>query len=170
MKSVLSIVAFTLTLSFSVVLVGLLFGFPQANYDYNAYSRATCADQDCRNIEKLIYQDISNGQLRNRDTRGLNLSNDGYLPIEEYTEFVNEYVDKSQSMDDSELPLNFKKAWRKHMKAWQNYSNFLNKQQNSSNKLNDSEFNEFEKEFNSEINRTWHRTLQIGRSYGANVY
>lgn len=167
MKSLLSIVASTVTFGFSVVLVGLLFGFPQSNYDYTENLQTTCSDQTCYNIERLIYQDISNGRVRDLDTLSLNSTNTDSLLFTQYTEFVNEYVDKSQSMDYSDLPSDFQNAWKRHMKAWRDYSNFLNKQNNSLQKMNNSEFNEYDKEFSLEINRTWSKTLCIGRSYGA---
>ena len=90
------------------------------------------------------------------------------MSIYEYTEFVSDYVNKSENMDDAGLPSDFQRSWREHMKAWRNYSNFLNKRAISSHKMSDAEFNEYEFEFNLEINRTWYKTLRIGRSYGAN--
>jgi hypothetical protein len=147
MKSVISIVAFTVTFGFSVGLIGLLFGFPQAN------------------IERLINQDINNGEFRNFEIRQVDSYNK--LTISEYTESINNYVDKSESMDDSDLPADFQAAWRSHMKAWRDYSNFLNEMRESSYKMNDSEFKKHESEFNLQINRTWYQTLRIGRSYGA---
>lgn len=167
MKSVLSIVAFTVTFGFSVVLVGLLFGFPINDYDYSTISRSTCADQTCRNIEGLIYQDIENGDLRDYK---INNSIKDRISFYQYSEFVENYVDKSQSMEDANFPADFKASWRRHMKAWRDYSNFLIEQRNSSNKLSKEDFSRIDDDFTVEINKTWYETLSIGRSYGANVY
>ncbi len=167
MKSIISIVAFTVTFGFSVVLVGLLFGFPQNELGYSTVSRSTCADQTCRNIENLIYQDIKNGDLRNYKISNSIRSEISY---NQYTEFVENYVNQSESMEDYDFPADFQAAWRNHMKAWRDYSDFLNNQARSSKKLSRADFSKIDNDFNVEINKTWYETLSIGRSYGANVY
>ena len=167
MKSAISIVAFTVTFGFSVLLVGLLFGFPQTCNDYARKAKLTaCHDKSCHNIERLINQDIRNGELRDYKIRYLGSSTEK-LSLSEYTDFVNKYVDKSESMDDSGLPSDFQASWRRHMKAWRDYSDFLNEQKYASERLSETELIEYEREFNTEISRTWYQTLRIGRSYGA---
>lgn len=167
MKSALSIVAFTVTFGVSVVLVGLLFGFPQARTDYTRKAKTTCFDKSRYNIERLINQDVRNGDLRDYKIRRLNSVSPDKMTISEYTEFVNDYVNKSESMDDSGMPSDFQASWRRHMTAWRDYSDFLNEHQDSSGEMSETEFNQSDREFNSEINRTWDQTLRIGRSYGA---
>lgn len=167
MKSVLSIVAFTVAFGVSVLLVGLLFGFPQTQTDYTSKAKTTCFDKSRYNIERLINRDIRNGDLRDYQTRQLNLDSRDSMTFAEYTEIVNDYVDKSESMDDSGLPADFQASWRGHMKAWRDYSIFLNEHKHSSVEMSETEFNEYDREFNMEINRTWYQTLRIGRSYGA---
>ncbi len=87
------------------------------------------------------------------------------MTISEYSVFVKRYVDKSERLNDSGLPAEFQESWREHMKAWRDYSNFLNKQKYGS--FSNVEFNDYDIEFNNEINRTWYNTLRIGESHGA---
>lgn len=165
MKSALSIVAFTVTFGFSVLLIGLLFGFPQSNFDYTKSTKTNCYDQTRYKIERLINQDIRNGERRDSMIRRFERKSSEKMTISEYSVFVKRYVDKSERLNDSGLPAEFQESWREHMKAWRDYSNFLNKQKYGS--FSNVEFNDYDIEFNNEINRTWYNTLRIGESHGA---
>lgn len=169
MKSALSIVAFTVTFGVSVVLVGLLFGFPQTRTGYTRMAETSCFDKSCYNIERLINQDVRNGDRRDSNIRRLEVYSSGNITFAEYAEIIDQYVDKSESLDDSAIPSDLQNSWRRHMKVWRDYSNFLNENKASSGEMSEAEFNEYDREFNLEITRTWYETLQIGRSYGADV-
>ena len=126
MKSTLSIVAFTLTFGFSVVLVGLLFGFPQPTYDYLSNRKQVAPIR-----LELKLNDLSLRTLTTATCETLILSyRSNFVRINdyammEYSEFVMNYIRLSHSMDDSNLPADFRSAWRDHMNAWKDYSNFL---------------------------------------------
>lgn len=152
MKSVISMIAFTLAFGFSVVLVGLIFGFPQVEKKAEVFqirsSHSRCLNQTQRNIQSLLRQDISNGQER--------LSNpDG----------ISKYVDSSESINDANVPADFRKEWRSHMKAWRAYSDFLQKTARSSEKMSESEFAQLEREYDAEISRTWYNVLDSAENH-----
>src|SRR5687767_5178840 len=135
MKSALSIVAFTVTFGVSVVLVGLLFGFPQTRTDYTRTAKTSCFDKSRNNIERFIDQDVRNGERRDSTLRRLEFYSSEKISFSEYAEIITEYVDRSESMDDSEMPSDLQISWRRHMKAWRDYSDFLNENKASSGEI-----------------------------------
>ena len=157
MKFITGIVAFTLTFIFSVALVG----FPKADF---LPFEIRGNNQTARNIASLIQRDV-----RNRDERfdKIDFRAERSAYFVEYAKAVNEYVDKSESMNDADLPTDFQTAWREHMKAWRDYSNFLNKCETK--KMGDSDFAQLDKNYNREISVTWSEVLQVGRKYGATL-
>lgn len=161
MKSITAIIAFTLTFGFSVALVGLVFGFPQTV----GFNNSFCHIKDQSNIVSLLQRDIRNGQIRDSEINTLSTPSPADMSLAEYTEFVNSYVDKSQSMYDANLPRDFQTAWRQHMKAWRNYADFLTRINKTSVKITDRDFIQLEKEYNAEINRTWYKVLEIGDNH-----
>ena len=157
MKFITGIVAFTLTFIFSVALVG----FPKADF---LPFEIRGNNQTARNIASLIQRDVRNGDER-FDKIDFRAERSAYFV--EYAKAVNEYVDKSESMNDADLPTDFQTAWREHMKAWRDYANFLNKCETK--KMDDSDFAQLDKNYNREISVTWQEVLQIGREYGATL-
>ena len=157
MKFITGIVAFTLTFVFSVALVG----FPKADF---LPFEAQFSSPTARNIASLVQRDVRNGDER---FNKINFSAERTAYFEAYSDAVNEYVDKSESMDDVDLPADFQTAWREHMKAWRDYSNFLNKC--GTKKMDDSEFGQLDRTYNREISVTWQEVLQVGREYGARL-
>ena len=157
MKFITGIVAFTLTFIFSVALIG----FPKADF---LPFEIRGNNQTQQNISSLLQRDDRNGDER-FDKIDFNTERLTYFA--EYTTAVNEYVDKSESMNDADLPTDFQSAWREHMKAWRDYSNFLNKCETK--KMDDSDFAQLDKNYNREISVTWQEVLQVGREYGATL-
>lgn len=157
MKFITGIVAFTLTFIFSVALVG----FPKADF---LPFEIRGNNQTARNIASLIQRDVRDGDER-FDKIDFRAERSAYFV--EYAKAVNEYVDKSESMNDADLPTDFQTAWREHMKAWRDYANFLNKCETK--KMDDSDFAQLDKNYNREISVTWQEVLQIGRKYGATL-
>lgn len=167
MKSTLSIIAFTLTFGFSFVLVGLLFGFPQPSFDLSQRSQSRNFDQTAFEMQRLIIQDELNGTKRDSSVLKLDLSKQDQATISKYSNQVDRYLIKSTSIDDSNLPDDFRASWQNHMRAWKDYSKFLNERNESKVKISDSEFSDLESKFDQEISRTWYETLRIARGYGA---
>lgn len=169
-RIITAIIAFVVTFVFSAGLVRILFGAPEVQTVYRY--KPQCADRYASDIESFIWQDIRNGETqmeRISVKSGFELkpSNEFFT---QYADAVSEYVNKSSSMDDSQLPENLRTAWRKHMEAWQNYSDFLTEVKNSRKTLSDDEFRISEKRLDYEISQTWHEVIRLGRSYGADVY
>jgi hypothetical protein len=152
MKFITKLVAFTVTFGFSVALIGLP----------NTFTNQT--NQTQRNITSLIERDVRNGDER---FSKINFRAERSAYFKEYSEAVNEYVDKSESMNDADLPTDFQSAWREHMKAWRDYSNFLNKCETK--RMDDSAFAQLDKNYNQEISITWDEVLRVGREYGATL-
>ncbi len=157
MKFITGIVAFTLTFIFSVVLVG----FPKADF---LPFEIRGNNQTQQNISSLLQRDVRNGDER-FDKIDFRAERSAYFAA--YATAVNEYVDKSESMNDADLPTDFQSAWREHMKAWRDYANFLNKCETK--KMDDSDFAQLDKNYNREISVTWQEVLQVGREYRATL-
>lgn len=162
MKFISSIVAFSLTFILSVALIGV----PQDTFSTN-FSHNSCHNSMGKKVVSLLRRDIRNGEVRRYEINQLfnNAERSTEFSVEIYAEYVQEYVDKSQSMNDYDLPADFRASWRTHMKAWRDYSNFLNKLKRSDMNPNYSEFIEMDREYSREINRTWYKTLRIGKQY-----
>jgi hypothetical protein len=154
MKFITAIVAFSITFGFSAFLTGLL------GANSRLHCQATQTNRTGQEITSLLEQDIENGQESAEIYRsGASLS--------EYAESVGNYVDASESIEDVNLPPDFRFAWQAHMNAWRRHADFL--------KLNDfSREGFYERDFSlkysnqlAEIERTWFNVLDIGRKYGA---
>ena len=120
-------------------------------------------------IERFLKQDVSNGYTLSREIYQLNDSNE--MSAAKRTAIVGKYVDTSSSMDANDLPLDFQRAWHKHMRAWQNYADFLNEQRSSpvNSRDNESKLLDAVIHYDADITRTWHEVLRIADSYGTNV-
>jgi len=164
LKCIASIVAFLAAFSLSVLLIGI----PKTNFR----SAHQCNLQPRQTAASLLEQDINFGNMRDAQTRSLYLSiGSPYLTYtsNEYSEIVTEYVRKSENMNDSALPKDFRIAWRSHMKAWREHANLLEAaQQSFVTENSQSEFIENFKSQNQEITDTWRRVEFFGRKYGVN--
>lgn len=176
MKSVISIIAFTLAFGFSVVLVGLIFGFPQTEnkakvLEINS-SHKRCQNQKQRGIESLLGQDVRNGDIRNIELQKVFRESDSTSyesVISDYSKLIGKYVDSSESINDSDVPSELRREWREHMKIWRDYSDFLNKTANSTEKMSNSEFSQLEDKYNAEISRTWYAVLDTAEDYNPGI-
>lgn len=103
-------------------------------------------------ITRLLEQDIANGRERTSSR--------------DYVITTLAYVDNSESIDDANLPSDFQRAWRRHMKAWRNHSDFLIEGRGYRSKAQTERV--WLKNVN-EINRTWLRVLEIARKHHAEI-
>ena len=103
-------------------------------------------------INELLTADVANGQRRD-------LSKD-------YIGTTLNYADEMETLDDSNLPADFRWAWREHKRAWRIQSNLL---------LNAGRYRSNEglqrawTRNNDEINRTWYRVLNVAREHKAEI-
>lgn len=186
-KNILSIAAFVTTFALSAAFAGLFIAKPTLTQTYTISSTDSTPTYTAKSycnlkrksstavaIADLIANDHANGDARSDANYDIDES---YPPspttagFKIYANNVEKYVNASSSMSTSNLPPDFKTAWREHMKAWRDYSNFLNKTVKSSDKrfLDRDGFEEAETPYNHEISRTWAEVLEIGNSYGADV-
>lgn len=197
MKHLFGIVAFALTFGLSTALVGLLFGFPQ-NKNTQVENDSTVA----KRIEKLLKRDLRNGMLREKaqhtaykswaENGSTDIKN-GAHAMRTFRGGVSEYVYASSTMDDSDLPRDFQRAWRIHMKAWKKHAGLLQKfeelefNNESPSKTSDAvnlngadskvvdettELAKLSKRYNCnimKINRTWYQVLRIAQRYGVEI-
>ncbi len=168
MKTILGIIAFTLTFGLSAGLVGLLFGFPQ--YEAKSYSHNHYNSAYKYKIKKLLKRDIRNGDVRNR--RIYKLEAEGLRsPIykTEYSDAINEYYEASSSMNDANLPEDFKYAWREHMDAWKAQAIYVKSLQGEAveDELDTAVRNYADN--TREINETWYQVLRIAERYGLDI-
>lgn len=128
-----------------------------------------------RKILRLLQQDIANGTERDRQVWKLD---DSARPpkssenLNEYAKIIENYVDASASLDDSDLPAEFQTAWRSHMKIWREHSNFLAqlKNQEKREKIGAKTEAELYALQDAEITATWYETLRIAHGHGAFPY
>lgn len=167
-KAVLSIIAFLAAFGISVAVT------PRAAKSTVApYVKRGCAQTEtARKITNLLSQDIENGRVRDEtiDSFARNdISRRAYLV--NFTIAIDQYADASAGIDDSDLPRDFKTAWREHMKAWEKHSGFL--EEVRANPLNDGIGNGFSREEYSkqtkEISETWFEVLRVARQYDAYI-
>ncbi len=156
-KNILSIAAFFTAFAVSAALASL---FIPVN---------TTADA----ISALIRQDVSNGNERDRTIYRLGIDINASFDdpaFAEYAEIIENYADASNNLDAGELPRDFRYAWNKHMKAWNDYSAFLNNVKDYRNWNIDSEkFRQSEAVHIREIEVTWYRVLRIAHNHGSDV-
>lgn len=173
-KAVLSIIAFLAAFGISVAVT------PRApKSTVSPYVKRNCSETiTASKITNLLRQDIENGHARDRKIDGFNnygSSRRAYLV--NFTKTIDEYADASASIDDSDLPNDFKAAWREHMTAWKNHSDFLNEYtyvpRRRVNGIGSGEGIEIPRrqysEQTKEISDTWFEVLRIARKYDAYI-
>jgi hypothetical protein len=169
-KTIISILAFAVAFGFSTYFAS--FFLPESVESQTFYYENThISTQPDSEIMSFLRRDISNGNERISSYFDSGNEHHEVSPencLAHKAASVKFYSEKSASMDATELPKDFRAAWRKHMKAWRDYSNFLDKSAKSSN-LDSEDFNEKSAEFNDEISSTWNDVLDIGESYDENV-
>ena len=184
-KNILSIAAFIIAFSGSVVLASLFVTKTvQTIPTFSDYSRSTSCwksrsnsrqSATAKKITAFINEDEANGYERDRK---LSRVGKNFRPAFEgstysdYAVTIEEYVDDMNDLDASRLPGDFQTAWREHLKAWQDYSEFLEEMKSSSvrRSFELEELLHTDNLHSVEINQTWNNVLEIGRSHGANVY
>ncbi len=126
-----------------------------------------------KSISNFLIQDVDNGFERDAYTRLLfreGVSNKDVFSSSEYKSIINEYTNKSENLDDSELPADFQAAWRDHVAAWRDHANFLNQSKThckmSKYAVDDEEFSRTFVQQDAEITRTWYKVLSVAREHG----
>jgi len=145
-KQITTLAAFIVTFAISVTIANF-FTIEQGAVVLRGNSRTA------QQITTLLKQDIANGQ-------------DGYLN-ENYIISTFNYVNDSESIDDSNLPRDFQLAWRAHMRAWRKQANFL--ETKGSLEFSNAAFVRAYSVNRNEINRTWWEVLRIADKHGAEI-
>ena len=166
MKTILGLVAFILTFGFSVSIIGLLFGFPEAVTTKSFQIRTNSSAK--HKIRRLLKRDVRNGRSRH-STAGSVLQSgtnfDHLYTNQNYRSTVLKYVRRSSSMSDRGLPRDFQYAWRNHMKAWKKQATHIQEWE-----IDDRSAHSMKTEDNTrEINETWDQVLRIAQRYGLKI-
>jgi hypothetical protein len=174
-KAILSIVAFLSAFGLSVAVTPRQ-PRPQAVSTFVAapYAKKKCASanaETARRITGLLRQDIENGHLRDRKIndlweRGFSTRTEAGFAF--YAATVNEYTEASVSLDDSDLPGDFRAAWRRHMDAWKEHADFLNTVKDAPAKFSGSYSRKYSEQ-NKEISETWYEVLRVARELDADI-
>ena len=177
MKILLGIIAFILTFGLSSTLVGLLFGFPQAEVESPKY-RVRHQDSSTKyRIKRLLKRDVANGFPRHSAARRAYQTERDITSLDQipaYRKSVIRYVERSSNMNDAGLPRDFQYAWRNHMKAWKKRANYL-KSIDVAGDPNSVSVELYDKNgeliYNDtgEINETWEQVLRIAERYGLHI-
>ncbi len=171
LKHILAIIAFFATFIFSVLLIGVpvkktscfTYNFTNSSHTHN---RATQ-----RKITDLLKRDIANGDFRDLNIRANSnfyLDDTFHIPAS-FVDTVEDYVSKSESINDADLPADFQNAWRDHMKAWRDHADFLETSQTSClmRSLDSDDMRRVYLSQDREISRTWYKVLRVAKSHGA---
>ena len=173
-KALLSIVAFFTAFGISVALT------PQAaKSTFTAPYVKTCSarSETARRITNLLEQDIANGQARDNKVNVFKESEFSRQKFAvKYAAAVSDYAYASNSIDDSDLPSDFRAAWREHMQVWKEHSDFLNERTGYSPKTygygsgsGNGYSSKTYSDQNREISRTWYEVLRLARTYDAYI-
>lgn len=185
LKTILRIAAFSTAFIFSAAIAGLFIDESASQTEFTAplnfaagfesepsltYDSAVAAK-----IYRLLEKDDDNGRARNDKTRRFII--DYNLPFASnslfagYADATAQYAEQSGSMKQDGLSPEFKSAWRRHMKAWRDYADFLQRMKNPAvrSNLGEAAFNDFDAEYNNEINQSWSEVLRIAIESGTNM-
>lgn len=126
-----------------------------------------------KSISDFLIKDVDNGFERDANTQLLfreGVSKQDVFTSSEYKYIISEYTNRSQNLDDSELPADFQAAWRDHVAAWRDHANFLNQGKTHCKMrkyaANNEEFFRTFKQQDAEITRTWYKVLSAARQHG----
>lgn len=167
MKTILGIIAFTLTFGLSAGLVGLLFGFPQTETETKKFNSAYKYK-----IKSLLKRDIRNGDLRDEQIyqlRNDGIESDSTIYREGYSNSINEYYLNSSSLDASNLPDDFRYAWKEHMDAWKVQTEYVKSLQSENYEEDADTAVRTYFDNSDEISRTWYQVLRIAQRYGVEI-
>ena len=171
-KTILSIATFFTAFAVSAFLVSLF--FPASTYRatscFTNHSTSTSANQ----ITAFINRDVYNGREHTRIIDRILRDTPRVFEHSEYPEYinaVNSYVETFPAMDVSEMPRDFRLAWRKHTKAWRDYSAFMSDSEGSLYwaGTNSKEYIDRETAYTSEIESTWYEVMRSARKHGSNA-
>lgn len=167
-KFITAIVAFSAAFVLSVLLVGV----PQRNFEARDF--AIQGSETQQNLRSLLRRDIRNGRERDRELNKLhqaNRSDDAVYTSAEYAEIIDDYVSASESLDDTDMPPDFRFAWQSHMKIWREHADFLNLNKDSSENLEMDEdvILQIISDQDREITDTWREVIYTGSKYGVYV-
>lgn len=176
MKSILSIIAFLITFSFSVSVGYLFLDYPEPQVKLETQPLYSSKKKPCpktkvaKKISRLMQDDIDNGYVREVEEKEFlnSKTHSFWKPSSEYVNNISRYVKSMNDLDDTDLPEDFQTAWRNHVKAWEKHEAFLIKLKfvNKSN-INVENISEKYNAQNAEISVTWDETKRIAESYGA---
>ena len=102
MKFITAVVAFSVTFGFAAFLTTLLGANQQLHF------QAIENNQTAKDISAFIQQDVDNGEEMDSIAESA-------TSLAEYSQAVTDYVDASESMEDVNLPTDFRLAWQDHM-------------------------------------------------------
>lgn len=108
--------------------------------------------KSAQKINRLLTEDVANGQER--------------AISEDYAISTIGYAEEMETLDDANLPTDFRRAWRDHKRAWRIQSNLLF---NAGNYRSDDKFQRAWTKNNNEISRTWLRVLKIAEQHNAEI-
>lgn len=113
--------------------------------------------QSRQKIGVLLAEDVANGQKR-----------DNFVgrDFNDYSIKVMRYVNQMENLDDANLPADFQRAWRIHVRAWRNHSFFL---MNARNYGSEQRTRAIWQRQSDEINNSWYRVLKIAEKYDAEI-
>ena len=122
--------------------------------------------QTSRKILNLLKQDDQNGSAMN--AAALDFDSYSKESLEKYADAVNDYIEASSAIDDTNLPRDFQAAWRKHLEAWRENTDYLNenKEMLEDEDLNNGKIREIFLFRDREISQTWHEVLSVSKTYG----
>lgn len=166
-KLITALLIFVTTFGFSTVLTSSLLGgrilprFFSKTYNSQAHYQ----------IVRLLRADIRNGERQFAKLSNVERLSSSETDLRFYADTIEEYVSKSEGLNDRGLPAEVLGAWNEHMQAWRTHVDFL-QQTNRSDFENESTRQTYRCQ-DAEISRTWYKLLAIAGKYGelpADIY
>lgn len=154
MKFITAVVAFSIAFGVSAFITDLLGANNRLHFQAAEINRTGLE------ITSLLERDIANGE------ESASVYRSG-ASLFEYAESVSDYVDASESIEDVNLPPDFRYAWQAHMNAWRRHGDFLKSNDFLNEGFYDRDFSLTYSNQTDEITRTWLNVLDIGEKYGA---
>ena len=154
MKFITAIVTFSIAFGFSTFFAQLL------GLNNQIHFRSSENNTTAQEISSLLTQDIANGEEMDEVCQSTD-------SLSEYSETVSNYVSASESIEDVNLPPDFRFAWQAHMNAWRRHADFLKLSSYPRENISKNQFSRTFARQNDEIQRTWFTVLNVAGKYDA---
>lgn len=126
-------------------------------------------------INRILKTDDDNGRARSAKVQRLGFGYESPFAkdssFDAFADATARYAEQSGKIEAADLSPEFNAAWTRHMKAWSDYADFLQTMKISSvrQELGAKAFQDFDREYDGEISRSWDEVLRIADKNGVDA-